>query len=136
MVTIAEPLTIIRSDEAHATAVAEFDELVALDPLPGTPESDRLDLLILLINEYETRRWPIELPDPVSAIKFMMEQNGLTRRDLIPYLGDRFMVSRVLAGRRGLSLAQIRALHKGLHIPLEILIQPTAVSSDADLEPA
>lgn len=135
MATTTAPLSIIRDDEAHAVAIAEFDDLVALDPQPGTAESDRLDLLILLIDEYESRRWPIEMPDPVSAIKFVMDQKGLKRRDLVPYLGDRFMVSRVLSGRRGLSLAQIRALHKGLGIPLEILIQPTALPSDTEMEP-
>lgn len=134
MTTGAAPLTVIRNDEAHEASVAEFDKLVALDPQPGTPESDRLDLLILLIDEYESRRWPIEMPDPVSAIKFVMDQKGLKRRDLIPYLGDRFMVSRVLSGRRGLSIAQIRALHAGLGIPLEILVQPPVLSPAVDLE--
>lgn len=134
MTTGAVPLTVIRNDETHEAYLAEFRRLVALDPQPGTPESDRLDLLILLISDYESRRWPIELPDPVSAIEFVMDQRGLKRRDLIPYLGDRFMVSKVLSGRRGLSITQIRALHEGLGIPLEILVQPSVLSSAVELE--
>jgi len=123
MATLA-PLAILRNDEAHAEALAEFHELLALDPQPGTPESDRLDLLILLIDEYESGRWPIELPDAIAAIEFYMDQMNLSRADLIPYLGDRSSVSRVLSGRRGLSMTQVRALHEGLGIPAELLILP------------
>lgn len=128
--------TVIRNDEQHEAALAEFRALVTLDPTPGTPESDRIDLLVLLIKDYESHRWPLELPDPVAAIEFCMDQRGLSRHDLIPYLGDRHAVSRVLSGKRALSMTQVRALHKGLGIPLEILMQPSVAPSSAALEPA
>jgi HTH-type transcriptional regulator/antitoxin HigA len=93
---------------------------------PGTPAADRLEVLVTLVEAYEAERWPIGLPDPVAAILFRMEQQGLTRRDLEPYLGGRGRVSEVLTGKRALTLAMIRKLHAGLGIPLESLIGPTA----------
>lgn len=76
-----------------------------------------------MIETYEKTRWPIGLPDPVDAILFRMDQKGLTRRDLEPYIGSRARVSEVLSGKRALSMRMIRALHAGLDIPLEVLIQ-------------
>jgi len=114
---------IIHSDAEHAEALAELDRLLALAPQPGTPEADELQLLALVIEIYEQHRWPVALPDPVDAILFVMDQQGLTRRDLERYLGSRSHVSEVLAHKRSLSLRMIRALHAGLGIPLEVLVQ-------------
>jgi len=114
---------IIHSDAEHAEALAELDRLLELAPQPGTPEADELQLLALVIEIYEQHRWPVALPDPVDAILFIMDQQGLTRRDLERYLGSRSHVSEVLAHKRSLSLRMIRALHAGLGIPLEVLVQ-------------
>ena len=89
---------------------------------PGTPAADRLDVLVTLVEAYEAEHWPIALPSPAAAILFRMEQQGLTRRDLEPYLGSRGRVSEVLRGKRALTLSMIRRLHAGLGIPLESLI--------------
>jgi len=89
----------------------------------GSPESDQLYILATLIEKYEEARFPIDLPDPVDAILFRMEQQGLTRNDLEPLLGTRNRVSEVLNRRRGLSIEVIRALCEQLHIPAEVLIQ-------------
>lgn len=114
---------IIHNDEEHAEALAALDRLLALEPQSGTPEADDLQLLALLVETYEKVRWPIDLPDPIDAIRFRMEQQGLTRRDLEPYIGGRARVSEVLSGKRALSMRMIRALHAGLDIPLEVLVQ-------------
>jgi HTH-type transcriptional regulator/antitoxin HigA len=114
---------IIHSDEEHRAALAELDHLLDLSPAPGSAEADELELLALVIETYEKRRWPIGLPDPIDAIVFVMDQRSLTRRDLEPFLGSRSRVSEVLAGKRPLSLRMIRALHEGLGIPLEVLVQ-------------
>jgi HTH-type transcriptional regulator / antitoxin HigA len=114
---------LIHNDAEHAAALAELDALMDAAPTPGTPRADELQLLALVIEMYEKRRWPMELPDPVDAILFVMDQRGLSRRDLEEYLGSRSRVSEVLARKRGLSIRMIRALHEGLGIPLEVLVQ-------------
>jgi HTH-type transcriptional regulator/antitoxin HigA len=114
---------IIHTDDEHAEALATLDRLLDLDPQPGTSEADELQLLALVIETYEKARWPIGLPDPVDAIRFCMDQQGLIRRDLEPYIGSRARVSEVLSGKRALSMRMIRALHAGLDIPLEVLVQ-------------
>jgi HTH-type transcriptional regulator/antitoxin HigA len=89
---------------------------------PGTDEGDELDVLATLVDAYEAQQFPIELPDPIEAIRFRMEQMGLGRKDLEPFIGSRARVSEVLNKRRGLSLKMIRELHEKLDIPLEALI--------------
>jgi HTH-type transcriptional regulator/antitoxin HigA len=89
----------------------------------GTREYEERDVLAVLIERYESEKYPISAPDPVEAIKFRMEQQGLTRRDLEPYLGGKSKVSEVLTRKRDLTLAQIRALHSHLGIPAEVLIR-------------
>ena len=89
----------------------------------GTPDGDRLDVLATLIDAYETQHEPIDKPDPIEAIRFRMEQQGLTRKDLEPMLGTRMRVSEVLNGKRALSIAMIRRLHAGLGIAAEVLIR-------------
>ena len=83
---------------------------------------DELDVLATLVNAYENEHFPIDAPNPVEAIKFRMEQLGLERKDLEPYLGSRARVSEVLNQRRKLSLAMIRSLHENLEIPLIALV--------------
>jgi HTH-type transcriptional regulator/antitoxin HigA len=116
---------LISDDEGHASALAELDRLLDLDPRPDSPEADELQLLALVIEIYEQRRWPIPLPDPVDAILFVMDQQGLTRRDLQRCLGSRSRVSEVLSRKRSLSLRMVRALHKEFGIPFEVLVQET-----------
>jgi HTH-type transcriptional regulator/antitoxin HigA len=94
-----------------------------MDATLGTPEGDELELLVTLVELYEAEAYPIGLPDPVEAIKFRMEQQGLIQRDLVPFFGSRGKVSEVLSGHRPLSLAMIRKLHSGLGIPAEVLLQ-------------
>ena len=91
----------------------------------GTNEGDELDVLATLVHVYEARHFRIDFPDPIEAIVFRMEQMGLERKDLEPFIGSRARVSEVLNGRRGLSLKMIRSLHQELNIPLEVLIGPT-----------
>ena len=126
LATLGGPVAhLIHDDAQHAVALAELDALLDAAPAPGTPEADELQLLALVIEMYEKQRWPFELPDPVDAILCVMDQRGLTRRDLEEYLGSRSRVSEVLARKRGLSIRMIRALHEGLGIPLEVLVQET-----------
>ena len=102
-------------------ALAEVEELWGAKA--GTPRGDRLDILATLIEAYETEHYPMDPPDPIEAIKFRMEQQGLTRKDLEEILGTRTRVSEVLNRKRGLSINMIRALHDKLGIPAEILIR-------------
>jgi len=89
----------------------------------GTPEGDRLDVLATLIEAYESRHHPIDPPDPIDAIRFRMEQQGLTRKDLEGIIGTRTRVAEVLNGKRGLSIGMIRRLHDQLGIPADLLIR-------------
>jgi len=110
----------IRTDEDHTQALDRIDRL--MDARPGTPESDELEVLATLVEAYEDEHFPIDDPDPVSAIRFRMDQLGLTRQDLEPLLGSRGRVSEILNGRRALSIEMIRRLHRELEIPLESLM--------------
>ena len=111
---------VIKSDRNYELALGRIEQL--MDAAPGTPEGDELELLATLVEIYERQRFPIDLPDPIEAIRFRMEQSGLRQRDLVKRVGSRSKVSEVLSGRRPLSLKMIRALHKGLGIPAEILL--------------
>ena len=102
-------------------ALERIDELWGAKP--GTPRGDELDVLMLLVEKYEEERFAIPASDPVEAIKFLMEQNDLSRKDLEPYIGPRGRVSEVLNNRRSLTLRMIKRLHEGLKIPYESLIQ-------------
>ena len=114
----------IRTEKDYDAALRAIEHL--WDAAPGSAAADRLEVLVTLVEAYEAKRWPIEAPDPVAAILFRMEQLALTRRDLEPYLGGRGRVSEVPSGKRALTLAMIRRLHNGLHIPLASLIPPTS----------
>jgi len=89
----------------------------------NTPEGDRLDVLVTLVEAWERKHYPLDLPDPVEAIKFHMEQNGLAPRDLIPFIGSRNRVHEVLNRKRPLTLKMIQRLHAGLRIPAESLLK-------------
>jgi HTH-type transcriptional regulator/antitoxin HigA len=91
----------------------------------GTPEGDRLDVLSTLIAAYEEQHVPFDPPDPIEAIRFRMEQQGLSRKDLEAMIGTRTRIAEVLSRKRGLSIAMIRRLHDTLGIPAEVLIQPS-----------
>ena len=114
---------VIKTEAEHQQAIAAIEPLVELDPGRGTPEADELELLTLLIQDYESRHVPTSLPDPIEAIKFRMEQQQLTQRDLIPYIGSRSKVSEILSGKRTLTLSMIRSLHRNLGIPANVLLQ-------------
>lgn len=113
----------IKTQIEYEEALNEVESLIDLDPVPGTNEGDQLELLSFLISKYEKDRFSLEYPDPIEAIKFRMEQQNLSPRDLIPYLGSRSKVSEVLNRRRPLSLTMIRALNGGLGIPANVLLQ-------------
>ncbi|WP_186264865.1 helix-turn-helix domain-containing protein [Burkholderia gladioli] len=112
----------IRGEQDYEAALAEVSALVDADPAPGTPEGDKLEILSFLVERYEDARFRLRAPDPIAAIKFRMEQGGLTVADLKPYIGNTNRVYEVLNGKRPLSLAMIRRLHQGLRIPADVLI--------------
>jgi HTH-type transcriptional regulator / antitoxin HigA len=110
----------IKTEADYERALGEIERLWGA--AANTPKGDKLDILLTLVEAYEQAHYPIDPPDPVEAIKFRMEQMGLTRKDLEPYLGKRGRVAEVLNRQRKLSLNMIRRLHTHLHIPLESLI--------------
>ena len=110
----------IKTEKDYDAALQAIEEL--WDTKEGTPEGDRLEILITLVDAYEQKNHPIYPPDPVAASEFHMDQNELTRVDLEQYIGTRARVSEVLNRKRGLSIEMIRNLHEGLGIPLESLI--------------
>ena len=114
----------IRTEADNRAALAEISKLMARDPAMGTPAGDRLDVLVTLVQAFEARHYPLDAPDPIAAIKFRMDQQGLTARDLEPMIGSRARVSEVLGGKRALSMAMVWRLHKGLGIPAQCLIRP------------
>ena len=116
----------IKTDDDYLSTMRRIEAL--FDAEPNTPEGDELDVLTTLVEAYETRKFVIETPDPVEAIKFRMEQLGLADADLVPFLGQRSRVSEVLNKKRKLSLAMIRNLNHGLDIPLESLVREYPLS--------
>ena len=127
-------LKVIKTEAEYKDALSTLQELLSLDPDPGTEEAERLELLSLLVRDYESRQFSFPPPDPVEAIKFRMEQQGLTQRDLVPYIGSRSKISEVLSRKRPLTLSMIRALHEGLGIPAEALLPKTAPPGDEELK--
>jgi HTH-type transcriptional regulator/antitoxin HigA len=112
----------IKTEQDYHAALAEVE--ILFDALRDTPEGDRLEMLTTLIEAYEAQHHEILPPDPIEAIVYHLESRGLTRRDLETYIGGRGRVSEVLNRKRPLTLEMIRALHTGLGIPAETLIQP------------
>jgi HTH-type transcriptional regulator / antitoxin HigA len=115
----------IRTKADHRAALREAERL--WDAAPGTPSGDRADVLVTLIEDYESHHHPIPAPHPIAAIEFMMQQKGLTRRDLEHAIGTRGRVSEVMTRRRPLTLPMVRKLSAMLDIPAEVLIQPYAL---------
>ena len=113
----------IRSEDDYEEALAEVEKLWGAKS--GTPAGDRLDVLATLIDVYENENYPMDPPDPIEAIKFRMEQQGLTRRDLEGIIGTRTRIAEVLSRKRGLSIGMIRRLHERLGIPADVLIRPS-----------
>lgn len=113
---------VIRTDDQHRLYLTEIHALMERMPSPGTPDVERLELLSVLVEAYENQRFPVEMPDPIDAIIFRMEEQGLRQADLVPYFGTRSRVSEVLGRKRPLTVHMIRALSVGLGISAETLI--------------
>ena len=111
----------IKSEQDYEAALERLE--LIFDALPGTEESDELEILGMLIEKYEKEHYPIELPDPIEAIKFRMEQMGYTQNDLAEIIDSKSRASEILNRKRKLSLEMIRTLTQKLHIPSEVLIQ-------------
>jgi HTH-type transcriptional regulator/antitoxin HigA len=113
----------------HRAALKEIESLMSARS--GTPDDDRLDVLVTLVEAWEKKRYPMELPDPIEAIKFRMDQAGLRPKDLVPMIGQLNRVYEVLAHKRPLTLQMIRRLHRDLGIPAESLIKPSVETNAA-----
>lgn len=114
---------LLKTKKDYEQALARIDEL--FDAKPGTKEADELELLVALVELYEQKLYHIDPPTPIDAIKFRMEQEGLTKSDMVEYLGSKSKVSEVFSGKRGLSLTMIRKLSSELDIPADVLIGKT-----------
>lgn len=117
----------IKTENDYDAALSEIERLWGSKE--GTESGDKLDILLVLVEDYENKNHAIDLPDPVEAIKFRMDQMNLSRKDMEKMIGSRARVSEVLNRRRGLSLNMIRSLHSNLHIPLESLISSAEKSA-------
>jgi HTH-type transcriptional regulator/antitoxin HigA len=113
----------VRTNKDYEATLAEVEQLWGAKL--GTLDGDRLDVLATLIDVYEREHFPLDPPDPIEAIKFRMEQQGLKRKDLQPLIGTRTRVAEVLNRKRSLSIGMIRRLHRALGISAEVLIRPT-----------
>ena len=114
---------VIKTQAQYEATLARIEAI--FDAKPGTAKGDELELLLLVVESYEDKAYPIELPDPIEALRFRMEQAGLKPKDLIPYMGSKSKVSEVLSGQRPLSLTMIRKLVAGLHLPAEVALRET-----------
>jgi HTH-type transcriptional regulator/antitoxin HigA len=110
----------VRTEAEHDAALARITQLMGAEP--GTQAGDELEILVTLVDAYEAKHFPMNIPDPVIVIKFQMEQQGLRRKDLEPMIGSRARVSEILTGKRALTLPMIRRLHDGLRIPVDLLV--------------
>ena len=112
----------IRNDETYRATLARVSDLIDLDPVPDCAEGEELEILGTLVQAYEAKHYPISLPDPIEAIKFRMEQDGITIKDLEPIIGKSNRVYEVLARKRPLTLGMIRRINANLGIPATVLI--------------
>lgn len=115
----------IRTGAEHAEALADIERL--WDAPEGSPDADRLEVLAMLVEAYEKAHFPIEAPDPVAFLEYVMDVRGLTRKDLEPYIGPRGRVADIMNRTRPLSVGMIRRLCAGLGLPADVLIQPYAL---------
>jgi HTH-type transcriptional regulator / antitoxin HigA len=118
----------IKTEEDYQLALNEIEAIFFAEP--GTPEGDRLEILVTLVKDYESRQFPIPDPDPIEAIRFHMDRLNLTRKDLEPFLGSRARVSEILNRKRPLTISMIRRLQEGLGIPATILIHEYPLGLD------
>ncbi len=125
---------IIKTPAEHQAALDVIEKCMGAKP--GTKEFDQLELWVHLVEKYEEENHPIDMPDPVEAIKFRMEQSHLKQKDLIPYIGSKSKVSEILNHKRSLSLNMIRKLHQGLEIPAEVLLKRKNQSLDSTIRQA
>jgi HTH-type transcriptional regulator / antitoxin HigA len=125
-------VTAIKSERDYRAALEEIRGLIRTDPDPDSPVGNRLDVLSTLVEAYEAKAFPLEFADAVDAIEFRMEQQNLSPRDLVPFLGSRSRVSEVLARKRPLTLPMVRALHDGLRIPAKLLLRQPALSTTVE----
>jgi HTH-type transcriptional regulator/antitoxin HigA len=124
----------IKTTTDHQRALAELTALLDADPAPESPEAEHAEVLGTLIEDYESRHFPIEQPTPIEAIRFRMDQLGLKQKDLVPYIGSPSKVSEVLNGKRPLSLSMVRSLHGKLGIPAEVLIAEADCPDPLDMD--
>lgn len=117
---------IIKTEKQYRAFLKEVERIAVEDPDPETAPGARLELLAKLVEDYERERFAFARPDPVQAIQFRMEQQGLMQKDIAPLLGGRNRASEVLARKRPLTLPMIRALHEALDIPSQVLIREPA----------
>lgn len=117
-----EQARVIKTENQYHSYLSEVQSLLLADPKVGSEDSERLELLTVLLENYEDKKYPVEAPDPIAAIKFRMQEKGLKQTDLVPHFGTRSRVSEVLSGKRPLTLQMIRALSVGLGISAETLI--------------
>lgn len=110
----------VKSEKDYQKALKELEKI--FDAKPDSAEGDIGQVLVLLIEDYEKKQYPIALPDPIEAIKLTMEEKGLSNKDVVSYFGSKSLVSQVLSKQRNLSLKMIKALHRGLGLPYEILL--------------
>lgn len=115
----------IRTEADYEAALRAVSPWFENEPATDTPEADQFEVLLTLIEAYERKHFPLALPDPIEAIKFRMEQEGLGVKDLEPMIGRSNRVYEVLSRKRPLTLAMIRRLHHGLGIPAEVLVAET-----------
>lgn len=114
----------IRTESDYQAVLREVSAYFDNEPEPGTEEGDRFEILLTLVEAYEAKQFPVDLPDPIEAIRFRMDQEGLTAKDLEPAIGKRNRVYEVLNGKRNLTLAMVWKLHEMFGIPAESLIKP------------
>ena len=112
----------VKTEMDYENALKRVDVLMEMNPEIGTPQSDELEILALLIEKYEEKNWAIATPDPIEAIKYRMEELGLKQKDLVPMIGSKSKVSEVLNRKIGLSLSMIAQISAKLRIPLEVLV--------------
>jgi len=120
---------ILKTETEYETALALVDSL--MEAAPDSEEEQALELWTLLVVQYEEKHYPIDPPDPIDAIKFRMDQMGLQQKDLTKYIPAKSKVSEILNRKRGLSLPMIRALHRHLGIPAEILVREIKLEGTA-----
>jgi HTH-type transcriptional regulator/antitoxin HigA len=127
MTSVGMQIHPIRTEHDHELAVKRIEKLISA--APGTAEGDELDILATLVDAYEAKHHAIDAPDPVTAIQFRMEQQGLSRKDLEPLIGSRARVSEILTRKRSLTLSMVRRIKFGLGISADLLIDATPIKA-------